>query len=100
MDPLHRRRRAAHLLDVIARCGWPGLSTNLVHMILHSSLAAATADTHRRDLIVAAERYHTAAVIRRARRALRSAVRWPDPPREIPRQDENTTANRRYAVSR
>ncbi|MDT7578314.1 MAG: hypothetical protein QOH17_4647 [Pseudonocardiales bacterium] len=69
-------------------------------MILHSSLAAASADAHRRDLVVAAERYHTAAILRAARRTLRSAVRWPDPPPRIPRQEQNTAADRGYAVSR
>jgi hypothetical protein len=69
-------------------------------MILHSSLAAASAEAHRHDLLVAAERYRTASVLKAARRALRSAVRWPDPPPQIPRHEQNTGADRRYAVSR
>jgi hypothetical protein len=73
---------------------------NLVNMVLYSSLTAASADAHRHDLLVAAERYHTASILRAARRALRSAVRWPDPPPQIPRQERNTDAERRYAVSR
>ncbi len=86
--------------DVIARCRGSGLSTSLGDMLLHSSLAAAVADAHRRDLLVAAEHYRTASIVRAARRALRSAVRWPDPPPQIPRQERNNDADRRYAVSR
>ena len=67
-------------------------------MVLHSSLTAASAEAHRHDLIVDAERYRTAKAVRAAwRRAVRGAVRPPDPPpREAEKQDEEC----RYAVSR
>jgi hypothetical protein len=67
-------------------------------MVLHSSLTAASAEAHRRDLIVDAERYRTAKAVRAVvRRAVPSTVRPPDPPpREAEKQDEEC----RYAVPR
>ena len=68
-------------------------------MVLHSSLTAASAEAHRRDLLVDAEHYRTAKAVRSAlRRVVRSTgVRPPDPPpREAEKQDEEC----RYAVSR
>lgn len=64
-------------------------------MVLHSSLLAASAEAHRHDLLVDAERYRTAKAVRAA---LRRVVRTPDPPppREAEKQDEEC----RYAVSR
>ena len=64
-------------------------------MILHSTLLAASAEAHRRDLLAAAERYHTAKAVRAA---LRHVVRAPDrpPPPEAEKRDEEC----RYAVSR
>ncbi len=64
-------------------------------MALHSSLLAASAEAHQRDLLAAAERYRTAKAVRAATRRL---VREPDPPpsREPEKQDEEC----RYAVSR
>jgi len=64
-------------------------------MVLHSSLTAASAEAHRRDLLVDAERYRTAKVVRAA---LRRVVRVPDPPPRVDaeKQDEEC----RYAVSR
>jgi hypothetical protein len=68
-------------------------------MVLHSSLTAASAEAHRHDLLVDAERYRTAKAARAAvRRLVRSTTaRPPDPPpREAEKQDEEC----RYAVSR
>ena len=69
-------------------------------MVLHSSLTAASAEAHRHDLLVDAERYRTAKAVRRALRAGRARVGRPrtDPPprREAEKQDEEC----RYAVSR
>ena len=68
-------------------------------MVLHSSLTAASAEAHRHDLLVDAERYRTAKAVRRAlRRVARSSVRPPDPPPrwEAEKQDEEC----RYAMSR
>ena len=64
-------------------------------MVLHSSLTAASAEAHRHDLLVAAERYRTAKAVRAA---LRRIVRVPDPPPRsgAEKQDEEC----RYAVSR
>jgi hypothetical protein len=64
-------------------------------MVLHSSLTAASAEAHRHDLLVAAERYRTAKTLRAA---LRRVVRAPDPPprTEAEKQDEEC----RYAMSR
>ena len=63
-------------------------------MVLHSSLTAASAEVHRHDLLVDAERYRTAKAVRNA---LRRVVRAPDPPRREPeKQDEES----RYAMSR
>ena len=50
-------------------------------MVLHSSLTAASAEAHRRDLLVAAERYRTAKAVRRRAaprraRARRTAAAW------------------------
>ena len=68
-------------------------------MVLHSSLTAASAEAHRRDLLVDAERYRTAKVVRAAlSRVVRSSVRPPDPP---PRwEPEKADEECRYAVSR
>jgi hypothetical protein len=67
-------------------------------MVLHSSLTAASAEAHRRDLIVDAERYRAAKAVRAAvRRAVRSTARPPDPP---PRGTEKQDEECRYAVSR
>ena len=91
-------------------------------MVLHSSLTAASAEAHRHDLLVDAERYRTTrrvledsarserravgpsppvrslAVRRALRRVVRPSVRPPDPPPrwEAEKQDEEC----RYAVSR
>jgi hypothetical protein len=64
-------------------------------MTLHSSLTAASAEAHRHDLLVEAERYRTAKAVRAA---LRRVVRAPDPPPcpEAEKQDEEC----RYAMSR
>jgi hypothetical protein len=64
-------------------------------MVLHSTLLAASADAHRRDLLVAAERYRTAKAVRAA---LRRVARAPDrpPSREAEKRDEEC----RYAMSR
>jgi hypothetical protein len=64
-------------------------------MVLHSSLLAASAEAHRRDLLADAERYRTAKAVRAALRRLRSA---PDPP--SPREAEKRDEECRYAVSR
>jgi hypothetical protein len=68
-------------------------------MALHSSLTAASAEVHRHDLLVDAERYRTAKAVRAAlRRVVRTPVRPPDPPPrwEAGKQGEEC----RYAVSR
>ena len=64
-------------------------------MVLHSSLTAASAEAHRHDLLVDAERYRTAKAVRAA---LRRIAGVPDPPpRSVAeKQDEEC----RYAVSR
>jgi hypothetical protein len=64
-------------------------------MVLHSSLTAASAEAHRHDLLVEAERYRTAKAVRTA---LRRIVGVPDPPTrsDAEKQDEEC----RYAVSR
>lgn len=64
-------------------------------MVLHSSLMAAVAEAHRRDLLADAERHRTAKAVRAA---LCRVVSAPDPPplREAEKQDEEC----RYAVSR
>ena len=64
-------------------------------MLLHSSLLTASAEAHRHDLLVAAERYRTAKAVRAAPRRV---VRAPDPP---PRPEaEKLDEECRYAVSR
>jgi len=85
--------------DVIVRCGGRGLRTNLDDMVLHSSLLAATADAHRHDLLLAAERYRTAKAVRAWRRVA-ATVAKPDPIPPPDGHEEIPDEKRRYAVSR
>ena len=58
-------------------------------MVLHSSLPAASAEAHRHDLLVDAERYRTAKAVRAA---LRRIVRVPDPPPRVCTLDQAASA--------
>jgi hypothetical protein len=69
-------------------------------MVLHSSLTAATAEAHRRDLLAAAERHRTAKAVRALRRAVAATVARPEPIPPPVHEPEKQDADRRYAVSR
>lgn len=70
-------------------------------MVLHSSLTAASAEAHRNDLLVDAERYRTAKAVRAAvRRVVRSTARPPRPPEPPPWEAEKQDEECRYAVPR